>query len=138
MSTKGSSTPPLDSHTLVLRELKSLGFRLNPRNAHFPPVGPLMNSGGYGAVARHIENSIRERKDLTYEIDGLVIKVDQRDVREELGYTGHHPRWALAYKFESPQGETTITAIEIQVGRSGRITPVARVETRLHRRLLDF
>ena len=57
-----------------------------------------------------------------------MIKVNELNIRDELGYTGHHPRWALAYKFESPQGETTLLSITVQVGRTGRITPVARVE----------
>jgi len=134
---EGFFTPPLDSHTRVLEELKRLGFRLNPRSAVFSTgtaagSGELFDSPESGAglekVEEYLETSARERARLPYEIDGLVIKVNQAEVREALGYTGHHPRWALAYKFESPQGETRVTAIEIQVGRSGRITPVARVE----------
>jgi DNA ligase (NAD+) len=56
-----------------------------------------------------------------------VIKVNEISVREELGYTGHHPRWAIAYKFDAPQGTARVIAIEVQVGRTGRITPVARI-----------
>ena len=58
----------------------------------------------------------------------MVVKVNEIPAREVLGYTGHHPRWAIAFKFESPEGATTVKAIEVQVGRTGRITPVARVE----------
>ena len=148
---EGFFDPPLDSHVEALDELKSLGFRLNPRNAQFthmpkeePSQGDLFAEtpglpGGFDALAHHIESSIRERAALPYEIDGLVIKVNQRDIREELGYTGHHPRWALAYKFEAPQGETTVTAIDIQVGRSGRAGddyPGGPGGARLHRRFL--
>jgi DNA ligase (NAD+) len=75
-----------------------------------------------------IESERQERKNLDYEIDGIVVKVDELSVRESLGYTGHHPRWAIAFKFESPEGATTVRAIEVQVGRTGRVTPVARVE----------
>ncbi len=65
---------------------------------------------------------------LPYEIDGLVVKVNEISAREELGYTGHHPRWAIAYKFESAAGITVLKDIDVQVGRTGRITPVGRVE----------
>ncbi|HUI70649.1 MAG TPA: NAD-dependent DNA ligase LigA, partial [Spirochaetia bacterium] len=74
------------------------------------------------------EEERRQRESLDYEIDGVVAKVNEIPAREALGYTGHHPRWAIAFKFESPEGVTTVKAIEAQVGRTGRITPVARVE----------
>ena len=64
---------------------------------------------------------------MNHEIDGLVVKVNELDMREALGYTNHHPKWALAYKFDSPGGQTIVKSIDIQVGRTGRITPVARV-----------
>ena len=67
------------------------------------------------------------RASLDYEIDGIVIKVNALAARATLGVTGHHPRWAQAFKFDAPQGETTVQAITVQVGRTGRITPVARV-----------
>ncbi|HOV63948.1 MAG TPA: NAD-dependent DNA ligase LigA, partial [Spirochaetia bacterium] len=68
------------------------------------------------------------RRSLDYEIDGIVFKVNEIPVRDSLGYTGHHPRWAIAYKFESPEGVTVVKAIDVQIGRTGRVTPVARVE----------
>ena len=58
-----------------------------------------------------------KRSDLPYEIDGLVVKVNEIAVRESLGYTEHHPRWALAYKFESPQAQTVVENIEVQGGK---------------------
>lgn len=68
------------------------------------------------------------RKSLPYQIDGVVFKVNQFKTREKLGYTGHHPRWAIAYKFEAPKGETKVKDVVWQVGRGGRLTPVAILE----------
>lgn len=107
-----------ETHTELLDYLRLLGFRLNPRVF-------VCTSGD--ALGSYIERSALERKDLPYEIDGLVVKVNQLKIREVLGYTGHHPRWAIAYKFEAPLAETVVEAIDVQVGRTGRITPVARV-----------
>ena len=56
-----------------------------------------------------------------------MVKVNELPVREALGFTGHHPRWALAFKFEAPEAESVVERIEVQVGRTGRITPVARI-----------
>jgi DNA ligase (NAD+) len=66
-----------------------------------------------------------DRDDLDYEIDGVVIKVDHLDSRADLGATSHHPRWALAYKFEPRRGITRIEKITVSVGRTGKLTPVA-------------
>ena len=65
------------------------------------------------------------RAEVPYDIDGLVVKVVEMDVRQELGTTAHHPRWAMAYKFDSPQGRTELLDVQVQVGRNGRVTPVA-------------
>src|SRR6056297_768009 len=125
------------SHIEVLVKLKDLGFqvsdrigvfsnRLNPRDLE--TQHPKWSFGRFEELPEYIDRATSERDSLEYEIDGLVVKVNELQVREELGYTGHHPRWAIAYKFESPQGTTTIKKIDVQVGRTGRITPVARVE----------
>jgi DNA ligase (NAD+) len=66
-----------------------------------------------------------DRDDLDYEIDGVVIKVDHLDARADLGATSHHPRWALAYKFEPRKEITRIEKIAVSVGRTGKLTPVA-------------
>ncbi|MGA2380680.1 MAG: NAD-dependent DNA ligase LigA [Spirochaetia bacterium] len=125
------------THHETLEELEDLGFRLNPRTAFFSDGPgraqvkdrhPGWRTGSLGDIVDFIESERRERKNLDYEIDGIVVKVDELSVRESLGYTGHHPRWAIAFKFESPEGATTVKAIEVQVGRTGRVTPVARVE----------
>lgn len=63
-----------------------------------------------------------------YEIDGMVVKVDEREIQDRCGYTAHHPRWAIAYKFKAKQGTTKLLGVEYQVGRTGAITPVAKVE----------
>jgi|YNPMSStandDraft_1061717.scaffolds.fasta_scaffold01368_5 DNA ligase (NAD+) len=68
------------------------------------------------------------RKDILYPVDGLVIKIDNIKFRNNLGSTFHHPRWAFAYKFESPKGISKIIDVVFQVGRGGRVTPVAILE----------
>lgn len=126
-----------DTHHEILEELEELGFRLNPRVGFFsdnPGLGavqdrhPDWRTGSLAEIGAYLEEERRGRAALDYEIDGIVVKVNEIQVREKLGYTGHHPRWEIAFKFESPEGATTVKAIEIQVGRTGRITPVARVE----------
>jgi DNA ligase (NAD+) len=134
---EGHFPRPPASHRESLETLESLGFRLNPAVGYFSDgeetgevaarhpgwtVGPVARIGEY------LEAERARRPSLDHEIDGLVVKVNEIPARERLGYTGHHPRWAMAFKFESPQGETVVKAIEVQVGRTGRITPVARVE----------
>ncbi|MBE3131046.1 MAG: NAD-dependent DNA ligase LigA, partial [Acidobacteria bacterium] len=134
---EGFFEAPRRSHTEILEEMEELGFRINPHVGFFSDaperkgtrerhpawaVGRLDDIGGF------IDAEKRGRGELDYEIDGIVVKVNEIPAREALGYTGHHPRWAVAFKFESPEGATTVKAIEAQVGRTGRITPVARVE----------
>jgi DNA ligase (NAD+) len=117
--------------------MKELGFRINPRVGFFSggeeiePVEGMDEewfTGTLDDLGRFIEQEEELRDDLEYEIDGLVIKINEMDVRDRLGYTGHHPRWAIAYKFESPQAISTVQEIDVQVGRTGRVTPVARIE----------
>lgn len=110
--------PPPD-HKTVLELLKEFGFRLNPHTEFMP--------AGEEALRRFIERETQNRLRLPYEIDGLVFKVSSLRDRDALGYTEHHPKWAIAYKFESPSGETVVERIDVQIGRTGRMTPVARV-----------
>ena len=125
------------SHLSVLERLKELGFRVNPRGCYCSDYAdpasvaekhPSWFTGKLKDLPEFLQREEEERKGLPYEIDGLVVKVNELAARDSLGYTGHHPRWALAYKFEAPQGISTVKKIEIQVGRTGRITPVARIE----------
>ncbi|RMH17389.1 MAG: NAD-dependent DNA ligase LigA [Gemmatimonadetes bacterium] len=76
-------------------------------------------------ILAYHEAFARDRDDLDYEIDGVVIKVDERAARDVLGATSHHPRWALAFKFEPRKEVTRIERIALSVGRTGRVTPVA-------------
>ena len=90
-------------------------------------VQDTLESGSYEAIVDYVEIHVGRRESLSYEIDGLVVKVNELAEREVMGYTGHHPRWAIAYKFEAPEAETVVEGIDVQVGRAGRITPVARL-----------
>jgi DNA ligase (NAD+) len=119
----GFFEPSPPEHWLVIEELKILGFPINPRNVFIPSTGVNLSE-----IRRLVDRFSRERKELPYQIDGLVFKVNELVVRDALGYTEHHPRWAIAYKFEAPYGASRVKKIEIQVGRTGRITPVARIE----------
>ncbi|MCK9548464.1 MAG: NAD-dependent DNA ligase LigA [Sphaerochaeta sp.] len=128
-----------ETHLEILSQLARWGFPLNKNLAYFHSdkeraAAELQqaNITGIGAsfedLASFIEEETGRRGCLAYEIDGLVAKVNSIEARQRLGYTGHHPRWAMAYKFESPQAETVVEGIDVQVGRSGRITPVARLK----------
>jgi len=69
-----------------------------------------------------------KRDDLPYEIDGMVVKVNNLALQDKLGMTSHHPRWAIAYKFKARQATTFLRAVEFQVGRTGAVTPVAKLD----------
>lgn len=86
------------------------------------------STGSISNIKDFIKKETEERSSLGYEIDGLVFKINDTEEREALGYTGHHPRWAIAYKFESDEKESVVNSIDIQIGRTGRVTPVARIE----------
>lgn len=68
------------------------------------------------------------RDQMPYEIDGMVIKVNDIALQDVLGQTSHHPRWAIAYKFKARQGSSKLLQIEYLVGRTGSVTPVAKIE----------
>jgi DNA ligase (NAD+) len=103
----------------VLEGLQALGLKVNP----------LVRAGlSLEAVLAFYHDLARRRPDLPYEIDGMVIKVDRRDHQDALGATSRSPRWALAWKFAAIQETTRVLAIEVQVGRTGVLTPVAHLE----------
>jgi DNA ligase (NAD+) len=125
-------------HHELLDYLREQGFQVNPRLGLFGPgcsagefstaAGLSFRSGPLSEIEDYLRSMTEDRGSLDYEIDGLVIKVNELEARDRLGYTGHHPRWALAYKFESPEAVSTVLSVDVQVGRTGRITPVARIE----------
>ncbi len=132
-----SLTP--EDHLHILLKLKELGFRINPDFAYIAHSGEdaeralkELNLGGeaysFSTLSRYIESMTEKRPGLDHEIDGLVFKINELGVREKFGYTVHHPRWAIAYKFESPHSQSKLLSVTCQVGRTGRITPVAEIE----------
>ncbi len=122
-------------HMDILRDLQEMGFSINPHLGFFSDhegaryqvrqLFPQITIAPVAAVGEYLQQQIQSRFELPYDIDGLVVKVVETDVRQELGSTAHHPRWAMAFKFDAPQGLTELLAIQVQVGRNGRVTPVA-------------
>jgi len=82
---------------------------------------------GIEKVIAYIEEFESKRDELPYEIDGMVIKVNDLHLQDRLGMTSHHPRWAIAYKFKARQATSKLLSIDFQVGRTGAITPVAKI-----------
>jgi NAD-dependent DNA ligase len=124
------------THLQLLSFLVDLGFTVNPSLALFSKSGEKFHSSIKGVefgllnqLPAYIEKKGEQRDALPYEIDGLVIKVNEIEIRTLLGSTSHHPRWALAYKFEAPEAQSVVNSIDVQIGRTGRVTPVARIES---------
>lgn len=108
------------SHADMLKMLWDLGFR--------SPQQERKIFNGIRQVVDFVHQFEEGRDDLPYEIDGMVIKVNSIAVQEKLGMTSHHPRWAIAFKFKARQAESKLLAVEYQVGRTGAVTPVAKIE----------
>jgi len=114
---EGRTTP--ETHWETMEYLKSLGFKVNPNNR-------LLTSIEQVEELHH--TWVERRKSLPYEADGIVVKVNQLDLQEQLGSIGHEPRWAIAYKFPAIQGTTRLIDIGISVGRTGTLNPYAILE----------
>ena len=114
-----------DGRTLFGRQWESLnalnaaGFKVNPSRKL---------AKNFDEVWAFIEQEETRREKLPYEIDGIVVKVDRTALQEELGYTGKAPRWAIAYKYAARAGITQIEGVLWQVGRTGKLTPVAMLK----------
>jgi DNA ligase (NAD+) len=108
------------THSGMLEMLWRLGFR--------SPQNELKVVYGIQEIIDHIANFEAQRDELPYEIDGMVIKVNDLHLQERLGMTSHHPRWAIAYKFKARQATSKLMGVEFQVGRTGAVTPVAKIE----------
>jgi len=111
--------PARASHWDALEELAAMGFKVNPARALCRDVDELI------AFCQRYE---AERERLPFEIDGVVAKVDSVIQQHKLGWTAKFPRWAIAFKYAARQAETVVERIEIQVGRTGALTPVAHLK----------
>lgn len=107
------------NHFESLQEAKTWGLPVSDEMRKCRSISEVMD---------YIHSWDKKRKSLSYDIDGVVVKVNDVSLQEELGYTAKSPRWAIAYKFETERASTRLLAITYQVGRTGAITPVANLE----------
>ncbi|MDT8371930.1 MAG: NAD-dependent DNA ligase LigA [Gammaproteobacteria bacterium] len=114
---KGMPAP--ESHSAAMKQLEQWGCRISPE---------LQQVEGLQGCLDYIDYLGKKRDDLPYDIDGVVFKVDSVALQQRLGFVSRAPRWAIAYKFPAQEEMTTIEDIEIQVGRTGALTPVARLK----------
>lgn len=113
------SAPLAESQFGAIERLKALGFQINPLTRLCESRGEMLDH--YRAIEA-------QRATLGYDIDGVVYKVDRLDLQARLGFRSTTPRWAMAHKFPAELAWTRLTAIDIQVGRTGALSPVARLE----------
>ena len=109
----------VNTHFEVLNHLKELGFKINNEVRKYETIND---------VIVRVKTLEEMRQDLPYDIDGVVVKVNERKYYEEIGYTAKSPKWAIAYKFKAEEVITKVKDIFFQVGRTGQITPVASLE----------
>jgi DNA ligase (NAD+) len=114
---RGADLP--DRHSKVLEQLRDWGLRVSPE---------IKVVRGIDACLDYHRNLLDKRDTLPYDIDGVVYKVDRIEQQRELGFVARAPRWALAHKFPAEEEMTELRDIEVQVGRTGAVTPVARLE----------
>jgi DNA ligase (NAD+) len=111
--------PTPESHWEAMQWLGSLGFKINPNAARFHSLDE---------VARHCQQWVERRESLDYDIDGVVVKIDDLGLQRALGFVGREPRWAVAYKFPPTQATTRLLDIGVNVGRTGSLNPYAILE----------
>jgi DNA ligase (NAD+) len=109
----------LSTHQQALKCLRAWGL---------PTHAKIWTARSVEEVIRAIQLLGEMRHDFAFEMDGAVVKVDRYDLRERVGYTSKAPRWAMAFKYQAERAETRLLSIEIQVGRSGKLTPVANLD----------
>ncbi|MGH8322016.1 MAG: NAD-dependent DNA ligase LigA, partial [Gammaproteobacteria bacterium] len=114
---RGGTLP--QRHSAVLTQFRDWGLRTNPKNR--------VVQGVAGCLEYYRQMSAK-RPQLPYQIDGVVYKVDRLDLQQQLGFVARAPRWAIAHKFPAEEAMTLLKAVEFQVGRTGALTPVARLE----------
>lgn len=118
---RGAELPKaLTTHYGSLHWLHSMGYPT--------PVNEMKVFDNIDSVIAFCDEFEQHRDDLPFEVDGLVIKVNSFDMQERMGMTTHHPRWAVAYKFKARQATSKLRRVEYQVGRTGSITPVAKID----------
>ncbi len=110
----------LHTHSGILQMLWNTGFR--------SPVNEMKVLKGINTVIDYCRDFEEKRNELPYEIDGMVIKVNDLDLQDAMGMTTHHPRWAIAYKFKARQATSKLHNVEFNVGRTGSVTPVAKID----------
>ncbi len=108
----------VDTDSKRMDLLAEWGFRLSRAHHIYHEIGE---------VRKYLDKWEAERSNLNYDIDGIVIKVDEVGLREEIGYTSKAPRWAIAYKYKAEEAVTQLESVSYQVGRTGKITPVANL-----------
>ncbi|WP_078382283.1 NAD-dependent DNA ligase LigA [Sutcliffiella halmapala] len=109
----------IDSHSEALNFLEEIGFKTNKERKKCSTIDE---------VIEYISAWHTKRPDLSYDIDGIVIKVDETEHQEQLGFTAKSPRWAIAYKFPAEEVATRLLSIELNIGRTGVVTPTAVLE----------
>ncbi len=112
------SEPLAESQYAAMKRIESLGI---------PVADLLVRCDSVTEMLAHYRAIEKARADLPFDIDGVVYKVDRLDLQERLGFVARAPRWGLAHKFPAEKAETTLEAIDIQVGRTGKLTPVGRL-----------
>jgi DNA ligase (NAD+) len=114
---EGKTVP--EAHWEIMQYLKSLGFKINPNIARCRTINE---------VKSYHTNWVKQREELPYDADGVVVKINSIASQTELGFVGREPRWAAAYKFPAVQGVTRLEDIRINVGRTGSLNPYAVLE----------